>query len=152
MLTSTTRRLSALALAGVLSVSLAACSSSSDDSTGDTVAAGPEGDSEMVAVTDFELAGSWVLEDNADITLTIEKDGTASGKSACNNYTTTMHLDGDTLVVGPAASTMMMCEEDVMAAETAYLDALQAATEAELGEGSLTLITGDGDTLAFSAA
>lgn len=102
----------------------------------------------------LDIAGSWVLADNDAITLEITAEGAASGRSACNGYGGHISRDAETgdLLVGPAVSTLMACEDALMAAEGAYLEAYQNVVAGEIVDGQLVLTTGDGATLVFDAA
>lgn len=139
-----------LAAGAVILLLLSACSAPG----GSADAQAASGDTAATATSGADLTGSWVLTDNADITLTVEADGAASGKSACNRYMTTITTDSATqaLTVAPIAGTRMMCEEAVMTAEQDYLDALAAVTSGEVTDGQLVLTTADGATLVFDAA
>lgn len=59
------------------------------------------------------------------------EDGSLSGSAGCNNYTTQYEVDGSSITIGMAASTMMMCTEPagIMEQETQYLAALPKATK-----------------------
>jgi heat shock protein HslJ len=65
-----------------------------------------------------------------EITANFGEDGTMSGTAGCNNYTTQYTVDGSSITIGMAASTMMMCAEPsgIMEQETQYLAAIQKAT------------------------
>ncbi len=65
------------------------------------------------------------LVDGSQITAIFKDDGTLSGSGGCNNYNTTYTTDGNKIKIAPAASTMMACEEDVMAQEFQYFQALE---------------------------
>ncbi len=65
---------------------------------------------------------------DSKITAIFKSDGTLSGNAGCNNYNTTYKTDGNKIKIEPAASTMMACEEDVMAQEFQYLKALENAS------------------------
>lgn len=83
-------------------------------------------------------AGSWVLlgsqptidvPDDARVTLEVAADGDAwevGGTAACNSYGGTVATDGNTWRGQGYAATEMACDEPRMAAEQAYLDALDA--------------------------
>lgn len=58
------------------------------------------------------------------ITLVFEADR-VDGVAACNSYGGSFELDGDRLSLGDLVQTEMACEPPVMAAESAYLQALQ---------------------------
>jgi heat shock protein HslJ len=85
------------------------------------------------------LAGS-------EVTALFGEDGSLTGSAGCNRYTASYQLDGDSLTVGPAASTMMMCPdpEGVMDQEAAYLKALETVASFELSGDRLTLRTASG--------
>ncbi|MFC2030667.1 META domain-containing protein [Chloroflexota bacterium] len=72
--------------------------------------------------------------------------GTISGSAGCNTYNAGYTLDGDSLSVGDAASTMMFCgePEGTMDQETAYLAALQSAGSFKLGTGQLQILNDQG--------
>lgn len=83
-----------------------------------------------------DLVAAWVLEtaepplevpDGARITLTIEDDGgtlRAGGRAACNQYGGTLDASDGAWRLDDLAVTEMGCEQPLMAAEAAYLDAL----------------------------
>jgi len=60
-------------------------------------------------------------------TMTFAQDGTVAGSASCNQYSGPFRTDGDRISLGDIASTMMMCQGEVGAQETAFLGALQAA-------------------------
>lgn len=86
----------------------------------------------------------------SEISAEFGTDGTLSGSAGCNNYNASYTTDGDSLQIGPPASTRMMCStpEGVMEQEAAYLVAIQAAATFERRGNTLTLRDGDGSTLA----
>jgi len=99
----------------------------------------------------------WVLQDFGqpllpDTTITIEfiEDGQVSGSAGCNRYFGSFSLDGDSLITSPIGSTQKWCEGE-MEQETAFLQALQAATGLTVTETALTIHTPDGD-MSFAPA
>ncbi len=86
------------------------------------------------------LAGS-------ELTAVFGSDGTLSGSSGCNTFTGEYTVDGEKITVGPLATTMMACEEDVMTQEAQYLTALQSAAVYSIEGNTLQLRTAD-DALA----
>jgi len=108
-------------------------------------------------------ASAWVLEsgtvDGADIglletnpiTLTFDTDlEQAGGVSACNNYFGSYTISGSELSFGEMGQTMMACSpEEVMDAETKYLQALAAVETFSMSGDQLTL-TGEGAELVFT--
>ena len=72
------------------------------------------------------------------ITLTID-GGDVGGISACNHYGGTLEINGTTIKISALSMTEMACQEDVMAAEAAYLAALPRVTTAARQGDSLVL-------------
>jgi heat shock protein HslJ len=129
--TSTITLLLSLILGGLLLIGCTAAQN--DDST--------------AALTDI----TWVLQHYnqpllPDTTLTIEfnNNGQVNGSAGCNSYFGSYDLDGSSLITGPVGSTEMWCE-GLMDQESAFLQALQAATGLTVTENSLTIHTPDGD-------
>jgi len=83
-------------------------------------------------------------------TLTLE-GGAASGFGGCNRFSGGYKLDGDSISIGPLAGTMMACEEAKMAAEAAYLPALEAADAWTIDGDELVLSSDGRETLRFSS-
>lgn len=118
------------ALTLVLSVShLFSCASSNQP------AAPPP---KMVGGNTITLPGTeWVLTDFAGtpalsggkVTLAFAEGGRVAGNGSCNRFTGSAVITGDTLKLGPLASTRMACaDNDVSRQEDTYLKALGAAT------------------------
>ncbi len=86
----------------------------------------------------------------SEITAEFGEDGTLSGSAGCNGYTASYTVEGDTLQIGPPASTRKMCSEPegVMEQEASYLAAIQAAATYERRGDTLTLRDANGSTLA----
>lgn len=93
------------------------------------------------------LSGEWLLtqmngESLAELTVSLEfQDTMLAGQGFCNNYNTTITVDGASLTVDPAiGATKMMCPEgDTMQREQAYFDTLaKVKTYAEV-DGRLEL-------------
>lgn len=91
---------------------------------------------------------------DTEITATFGEDGTLSGSSGCNTYTTGYQVDGNTITIAPAALTMRMCEtpEGIMEQEIAYLNALTTAATFEIRGDRLELRTADGALVASFVA
>jgi heat shock protein HslJ len=77
--------------------------------------------------------------------------GRASGFSGCNRFTGGYSQDGDTLVVGPLAGTMMACPEPRMAAEKAFLGGLSGKHSVAIAGDRMTLTPASGEPLVFRA-
>ncbi|AXV09319.1 Lipoprotein [Euzebya pacifica] len=73
------------------------------------------------------------------------------GASACNQYSATATIDGDEMTVDAPTTTRMLCADDAMAAESAYIDGLQRITSLD-SDGEELVLTGDGVELRFVAA
>lgn len=100
---------------------------------------------------------AWALEQldgkavAADIEVTARfAEGRIGGKAGCNQYFASYAVDGDSLRVGPAGATKMMCPEPAMAVEDAFLAALQDIRTFKVGGGRLQLRGSDGAALTFT--
>lgn len=78
--------------------------------------------------------------------------GRIAGDAGCNRYfaAATLRGEGD-LVLGPAGSTLMACEEGRMEQEQRFLKALDGVAYYEVIDGKLYLY-GSGETLKFASA
>ena len=83
-------------------------------------------------------------------TITFAADG-ISGAGSCNQYSGSFSFEDNTVTFSNIISTLMACEEPIMAQETAFFDALQSATTLEVVDGQLR-ITYNGGVLVFNAA
>jgi heat shock protein HslJ len=96
-----------------------------------------------------ELEGDVVVEGTTiDLTITEES---ISGNAGCNSYNGSVELDIDnsTMTVGPdVVSTMMACEEPIMAQEQKYLDVLTRVTSFEVAPDELILKDAEGIAIA----
>lgn len=162
-----------LYVAGLLvmgALSLAACQPAAAPTTAlpaatEAVVASPTAEmpAPTEAATTDALTGNWTLLSSgpaaapvplpADIEVTANfADGNVSGSSGCNRYNATYVLDGEKLTITPGISTMMACEEPQTKVETEFMAALAEVTGYQAGNGSLTLLYGDGNALVFTAA
>lgn len=113
----------------VIALALSSCASSNK-----TTANPPK----TAAATQISLPGTdWVLTDLAGTpalpggkaTLGFPEAGRVAGNGSCNRFTGGVVISGDTLKMGPLASTRMACvDNDVSKQEDAYFKALNAAT------------------------
>ena len=96
----------------------------------------------------FSLIGSeWLLEDLAgsgmmdgiQSTLTFPETGKIAGNGSCNRFFGSAEISGDTIKLGPLASTRMACPDPVMNQEMKYLAALQAAERFEWKDPNLLI-------------
>ncbi len=95
------------------------------------------------------LDGAWTvtgvagkpLAPKAGVTITFDAAGArVFGRGGCNSYNAGFTLTGEGLAFGPAASTMMACEEAQMAVEQAFHQALATVDGFDIGaDGALEL-------------
>jgi uncharacterized lipoprotein YbaY len=83
---------------------------------------------------------------DTEMTATFGADGQVTGSAGCNNYFAGYELDGDSIAIGPAGATMMMCAEPegIMEQEQQYLAALGTAATYRIDLDRLELRTADG--------
>ena len=107
------------------------------------------------------LVGTWVLKSYTDgkggavpvmaaapVTAKFQSDGSLSGSSGCNQYSTTYSTSGESISIShAAATTRMACEPAVMAQETAYLTLLPKAGKFVIFGDSMTLYDSTGTAL-----
>ncbi len=140
------RRLAVLAILAALP--LAGCAS--DSGSGATAPAGATG---AAGATAPSLTGtSWELAQYAaegettlsavpdDVRATADfTDDQISGSGGCNSFSGTYMTDGDTIEIGPLATTQMACVPAVTAVESGYLARLGAARTFAITDGTLAL-------------
>lgn len=73
--------------------------------------------------------GDWKTRTNGvKQTITFTKDGKVFGDAGCNRFTGGYETGNDgAITIGPLATTLMMCEENVMNAEATFLVRISAA-------------------------
>lgn len=87
------------------------------------------------------------------IDLNMNSDGTYSGSSGCNQYNGQYESSESALSFSPPATTRMACDENVMSAETTYLNLLTAIAGYEVQGNILLLRDASGQvTLIYRAA
>jgi len=94
------------------------------------------------------LVGSeWLLEDlggqgvidTIQPTLTFPEAGRVAGNGSCNRFFGPAEMSGNTIKLGPLASSRMACPEAAMNQEKKYLDALQTAERFEQNDADLLI-------------
>jgi heat shock protein HslJ len=85
------------------------------------------------------------------ITAEFGADGQVSGSGGCNGYGAVYTVQGQTIDIGPIASTMMACAQPVMQQETDYFGALEAAATFQVSPDQLTLADAGGNAIAVYA-
>jgi heat shock protein HslJ len=99
-------------------------------------------------LTEFNMDNATLNPLLATYTISMEffpDDQRIAGKAACNNYFASYQVDGDTLTLGPAGSTMMICPDTEMTLDAAFLAALEHVTGFQLDADTLTLTDAGGD-------
>jgi heat shock protein HslJ/uncharacterized protein YraI len=81
-------------------------------------------------------------------TIEFSPASTVTGNSGCNQFNGPYTIGGQSLRIGPLATTSMACEEAVTTQEQAYLQALQSTTSYELSGNQLILRDGSGREVA----
>jgi heat shock protein HslJ len=137
--------------AGIATI-VAACAGSMDPTGSASAPPSPSPDRldgtswSLVSVNDEPVAAGTA------VTLSFAS-GMVSGSSGCNSYSGTYSVDGPTLAVGPLITTKMACPEPIMAVETAYLAALEAANRWAVPQdalmGTQLTLLGSGQKLVF---
>lgn len=84
----------------------------------------------------------------SEVTAVFSEDGRLSGNAGCNRFTTSFEAANGAISIGPIASTMMACAEDVMQQETAFLAALGSAATYTIESDRLELRDANGALLA----
>lgn len=85
-------------------------------------------------------------------TLVFASDGSVSGTSSCNGYSGSFRTDGERITIRQLSTTLMGCEAQPMAQETAFNSGLSGATNwrltqegnLELGGGAAAIVAGPG--------
>jgi heat shock protein HslJ len=102
-------------------------------------------------VTNYNNGREAVVGVLADTGLTVVfgDDGTIGGSAGCNNFRGGYTVDGNTIAIGPLATTRMMCPtpEGVMEQEAEFVAALESAATYRIDGNQLELRTAD-DALA----
>jgi heat shock protein HslJ len=82
----------------------------------------------------------------SSLTLDFGAGGRLTGSAGCNTYTATVEVSGDSLAIGPAASTRKACADPagVMEQEAQFLQALETAKAYRMDGDQLELRTANG--------
>lgn len=101
------------------------------------------------------LMGSWKLTsfgsagttspavEGSDAELTFSEDGTVAGNSGCNGFGGNYTVEGDQVTFSEIVSTLIACEEPLMAQEAAVLQTLTDTASYKIEGNSLTLTNND---------
>lgn len=100
----------------------------------------------------------WLAEDilgsevnPAHTTLTVNKDGGASGSAGCNRFFGRTAIDGPNIAFSEIGSTYMQCPPALMQQERKFIDALSKTRSYRVEAGKLFLIDEEGNDLASFA-
>jgi putative lipoprotein len=74
-------------------------------------------------------------------------DGSVSGSTGCNRYNGPYTIDGESLEIGPVASTLMACPPPRDAIESAYVAALDRVQTWAIDGEELVLSDDEGEEL-----
>ena len=97
--------------------------------------------------------GTELLPQGVTATIVFDREGRASGRSACNRFTGAYTLSGEGLSFGQIAGTRMACPPAEMDTERRFLDLLQKVTRVTPGEnGQLRLMAGDEQAMVLDRA
>jgi len=108
----------------------------------------------LKAYNDGDQAIVSTLE-GTDLTAIFSENGDLSGSAGCNNFSGAYQVDGDLIKIKLGPQTMMFCEEPegVMEQESAYLEALQSATNYKIRGDVLVMMDDSGqEVLNFQAS
>ena len=94
------------------------------------------------------LAGSeWGFGDESERFVGFRADGRLQGSGGCNSFFGQYSRSGDTIQIGPLASTKKMCAPDIMKGEQALMQALSSSSRIDVTHLSLILYSDNGTTL-----
>jgi heat shock protein HslJ len=119
----------------IVFVILSACSGGEDPLDGTAWQLGSFGKSNL-------LPGAQITAEFAD--------GQVSGSSGCNSYFGSYEVKGDKITFGAMGSTLMACQEDVMAQEQEFLSYVGEAKSFVIRDNRLVISRPDGGTLIFT--
>jgi heat shock protein HslJ len=88
--------------------------------------------------------GVTTLVPDTSMTVHFAEDGTISGSSGCNAFAGSYTVDGDSITISQLATTKLICSNDVMEQEQAFLTALAASTQYALAADRMTTRNDDG--------
>ena len=78
------------------------------------------------------------------------QENALNGSAGCNGYFGSYTIEGQNLEIGPLGATQMMCDEQVMQVESAFLAGLESAQSYETMLKQLTITTASGSLTFFA--
>jgi heat shock protein HslJ len=107
----------------------------------------PGGGASMTGIDwQLRLLGADEIAADSGLFVSFAVDGSVNGNGGCNTFFGSLETSNGDLSVGELGSTRMACPSEIMDREIAFMNALQDATQFEMGKNSLQLI-GAGDVL-----
>lgn len=92
-----------------------------------------------------ESIGGEPVVENADTTISIERDMRAGGRGGCNSYFAQAEIDGESLRFSAVAATQMACQSaEITAQETSFFAALAATRFWRIRDNKLVLLDAGG--------
>ena len=79
------------------------------------------------------------FESTGDVFIRFEQDGRFFGNGGCNSIRGRFVTNGDAVLLGPAAATMMACPEEIMEQEFAFVQTLNSVRQFARSGTALTL-------------
>ncbi len=105
-----------------------------------------------VSITGMEwrptVVGAQQMPGDSGMFVLFEVDGSIKGNGGCNNFFGALQKEGDGIAVGELGMTRMACPADIMARETAFMNALQDMSHFEMGADNLQLLNDENRMLA----
>ena len=106
-------------------------------------------------VEDLAIEGTWHIEsangqaviDYSPAELIFAADGKLTGNNSCNNFFGSYVLNGESLLLQPAGSTMKACVDALMAQEQRVMQVMPEVTQAQMAKGKLVLKNADDNTV-----
>ena len=98
------------------------------------------------AWTPVDIAGTDV-DASVDVFIRFDQDGTAVGNGGCNSFTGPYVTNGDAILFGPFAATMMLCQDPASATEAQFFEGLGAARTFTREGAALTLADSGGSEI-----
>lgn len=144
----------------LISLAISACSSKSAQATEQGQPTEPSQGTEEPAAPEA-LIGAWKLTaygpadapipavEGVDAGLTFNEDGTVSGSSGCNGLGGDYTVEGDQITFGEFVSTLMACDDPIMAQEEAARKVMTGTATYEIENDRLT-ITKDSNVLVLT--
>jgi heat shock protein HslJ len=112
------------------------------------------GGGQNLAGTSWRLveANGQLAPAGVEATITFKEGEQVSGSAGCNSYGGTYSVDGNNITFSEIISTLMACQdENVMALESTFLDALNAGGTFDVQGNTLTIDAANGTTLNFTS-